>query len=555
MTDLKEEEEELILRSISRVSTKTPKQSARSRYVRTPASKLHSQRKSNLSSLSQGVLITQLADSDSDSDYDTDLDEDEPKPPSPEKVIYEKVCKDVGVTPISYYYRHMKNKDFTLRYRYPGGKGSRALSIPMQLNKQIEKLDLTDNCLGPGGTRCFTAMLTENTNITELNLSFNNIGRRGAIFLRDELVENTILKKVDISGNGFGDKEAHYFADIIKGNHYITELNLSHNDFCSEGAILLGPAIAHNGYIEYLDLSWNHIRLKGAEIIADSLKTNNVLKVLNLSNNGFANQGAIAIGESLQMNNTLEDLDLSNNRIAPGGAIVFSQHLHRNTGLKILKMGINPILFTGAVAIIKAIATSAKNTVYRLDLTKVTVHQEFMDWVADLQLRRHFEVKVGFLSRAKETKGMWREKVNMMNPLLVLCIFMREQGLRILDLFKNMDKDHNYSLTRDEFKTGLQSVQFPLTEGQLDELMEILDTDKNGEVDIAEILAINRKHANVKMKANKLVAAEKERKRLERARAKLPKLKSNNNLVVIESTFDDDNEDTMWDTLEVMQRY
>jgi len=42
------------------------------------------------------------------------------------------------------------------------------------------------------------------------------------------------------------------------------------------------------------------------------------------------------------------------------------------------------------------------------------------------------------------------------NPLEILLIFMGEQNLRLVDLFRTFDKDQSGGLTRDEFIVGLQ---------------------------------------------------------------------------------------------------
>lgn len=42
------------------------------------------------------------------------------------------------------------------------------------------------------------------------------------------------------------------------------------------------------------------------------------------------------------------------------------------------------------------------------------------------------------------------------NPLEILLIFMSEQNLRLVDLFKSLDKDQSMSLSREEFIEGLK---------------------------------------------------------------------------------------------------
>lgn len=81
-------------------------------------------------------------------------------------------------------------------------------------------------------------------------------------------------------------------------------------------------------------------------------------------------------------------------------------------------------------------------------------------------------------------QGPKQTKCGDQNPLELLIIFMSEQKLRLVDLFKNLDKDQSMSLSRDEFIGGLKSINTPLSAAQLNELIEMLDKDGDGEVDL-----------------------------------------------------------------------
>ena len=45
---------------------------------------------------------------------------------------------------------------------------------------------------------------------------------------------------------------------------------------------------------------------------------------------------------------------------------------------------------------------------------------------------------------------------HVLNPLEILLVFMAEQNLRLVDLFKSLDKDQSMSLSRSEFIEGLK---------------------------------------------------------------------------------------------------
>ncbi len=60
--------------------------------------------------------------------------------------------------------------------------------------------------------------------------------------------------------------------------------------------------------------------------------------------------------------------------------------------------------------------------------------------------------------------------------------FMRQKNMRLVDLFTSLDTDGSKSLSRDEFKDGLKSVNIPMSSMMLDKLLNKLDADGDGEV-------------------------------------------------------------------------
>ena len=75
------------------------------------------------------------------------------------------------------------------------------------------------------------------------------------------------------------------------------------------------------------------------------------------------------------------------------------------------------------------------------------------------QEKVHFNIKVGYVSSGKEMSGMG-DQFSDQNPLEILLLFMSDQNLRLVDLFKSFDKDQSMSLTREEFIDGLKVGSF-----------------------------------------------------------------------------------------------
>ena len=70
------------------------------------------------------------------------------------------------------------------------------------------------------------------------------------------------------------------------------------------------------------------------------------------------------------------------------------------------------------------------------------------------------------------------------DPVLVFINFIDERKYKLLDMFKSFDSDRSCTLSRKEFKTGLIRVGCQLNEKELEHLIDTLDIDQNGEIDI-----------------------------------------------------------------------
>lgn len=80
---------------------------------------------------------------------------------------------------------------------------------------------------------------------------------------------------------------------------------------------------------------------------------------------------------------------------------------------------------------------------------------------------------------AKTTQANW-----LKDPTLVFINFIEERKIKIFDLFKQFDTDKSCTLTREEFITGLSKIGCPMDKGQLLQLLNVLDVDRNGEIDL-----------------------------------------------------------------------
>ncbi|KAK7097825.1 leucine-rich repeat-containing protein 74A-like [Littorina saxatilis] len=402
---------------------------------------------------------------------------------------YVESCKKVGVNPVEPISGSLADTHIVLNTRGLGVKGAKAIAIALVNNKTVESLDLEDNWIGEDGATSIAQMLETNHVLTEINIAENRIGTKGIRAIAELLNTNETIRKLDVSGSNLFDHDARYIAMILENNYKLRELRVRHNKFGELGGQYLGPAIANNDTLELLDLAWNHLRNKGAMAVAAGLHTNGGLRILDLSWNGFARDSCKILGMSLKDNSTLKELDISNNRVdaeATGGIL---KGIQVNDTLSTLKIGHNPITPDIATVILKVIACAERSDIRDLDLENIVVEEEFMKLLEETKQKRFMVCKVGLVIKKGTTLVKEGDKISaFMDPVQALYEYMNGKAYRVIDLFKRFDADHSMSVTRDEFCKGLISASVPLTVGQLEDLMEILDTNKDGVVDLKELI-------------------------------------------------------------------
>ncbi|XP_069070535.1 leucine-rich repeat-containing protein 74B isoform X1 [Pleurodeles waltl] len=422
---------------------------------------------------------------ESEEGWDTDVEIEETKkvydPTGKEK--YLEACQAYGVVPISYFLRHMKDSELIMMHHGLGPQGAKALSLALVTNTFIVKLNLSDNSLEGEGAAAIAEMLKDNCYITEIDLSSNRLGFKGARVLSAMLFENTSLRKLNLSGNGFNDQMASFFAEALMNNQKVESLDLSHNMFGGSAGETLGVAIAENTGMKELNFSWNYLRGKGAIAFAKGLGANIFLQVLDLSYNGFSNEGAAVLGDALKVNNVLEELNISNNRISLEGAISLALGLKENKTLRVLGMARNPMKSEGCFGILKAIQANRESAIEALDFSDITVNKEFEDLYNTVKsIIPNLTVQHG------GNTVLFKKDKPKADPLTKLKNHLIEKSLRLVDFFVNVDEDKSTLINRLEFQQGLLKAGIPLSQDELQQLMDSLDKDKNGEIDFSELV-------------------------------------------------------------------
>ncbi|KAK6173228.1 hypothetical protein SNE40_016717 [Patella caerulea] len=407
--------------------------------------------------------------------------------PTPCQTVYQRACEKLQVVPSRQVFQNLSLTEVILPRCGLGVKELKALAIALVHNNSVHTLDLHCNSFGSLGFAYLVEMLQENRSIIDLNVSECKLGRQGVQMLNG-LQGNTSIVRLNLSDNGFMESDACYVGDFIQKNKNLRELNLSYNSLRELGGVFVGGAIAVNTALKSLDLSWNHLRLKGAAAISHGLMTNRSLTRLLLSWNGFALEGSIEMGRALAKNNTLIELDLTSNRINVPAFRKIMQGLMKNKTLRILKIGTNPLSSDGATSVTRSLLDKNNSALAELDLSEVAVDSSFLELVERVKKTRKIVVKYGVEIRTDDLTRIDRPIViDMDDPTTVLFEYMRQKNLRLIDLLHSLDKDNSETLSREELRKGLLSVQIPLSTRSMDLMMNRLDLNKDGHIDFEEL--------------------------------------------------------------------
>lgn len=413
------------------------------------AASLTSENQPELDEETQTVVIQrqpQRQRTESD-DYDTDLEIETGAVKDYNATwssVYLETCKELGVVPVSYFIRHMKDEILVMRHHGIGPLGAKALSIPLVTNTSVTNFDLEGNWLEAEGAVYLSEMLKENCYIAELSLANNCLGSQGqgAAAIGEMLQCNSSLRVLNLSGNNFQDKDARAFASAILENNQINQLDLSHNEFSDGAGELLGHAIGENESLEVLDLSWNHFRGQSALALVEGIKVSSRLKQVNMSWNGLGDEGALAVGECLTINSILLQLDVSSNRIGPDGVAAIAKRIDPNENLKVFKIGQNPIGPSGASLLLNAI-NNERSVLEELDLEDVTVDKEFKKLYENMRESRPLTIQHGGVLSDYVIVLPKRKKRDYAKPIR---IFIKETGITVDEFMEraNLSNDELY---------------------------------------------------------------------------------------------------------------
>lgn len=399
------------------------------------------------------------------------------------RTLYQGACQKLGIIPASYFVRHMIEPTVTMMHHGLGPLGIRAMALALLYNTKVTSLNIRDNGIGEEGGVIMAKLLRENYFIVELDMSENQLGRVAITEIAETLKENNTLTKLGLAGNSLDDKEAEVICQSLLVNNTLTHLDLSCNKFSNKACEFFAKLLDENITLSELDLSWNHIQVKGGQAVAKGLRGNVKLKSLNLAWNGLSDDGARAFAGALLENGTLQMLDLSSNRISDTGTFSIARCLESNSSLEVLRFIKNNLQNNGASALLNSIMKNGDSRISKIDLTGAIVKEEFK-LIAD-ELRKLKQVEI-ITDETPEVRNRREEP----DPGTLLRNYIAKEHVLVVDLFRKLDRDGSMQVSVKEFAEGLRKSHVGLTQYEVDRIIEMLDADKDGEIDCSEFVCI-----------------------------------------------------------------
>lgn len=439
-------------------------------------------------SLSPACIRSEDSGDDSDG-WETDLECDEdflqlkPQYDPTGRTLYTRACQKLGIVPVSYFVRHMTEQAVVMSHHGLGPLGIRAMALALLYNTKVTTLNIRDNGIGEEGGEIMAKLLRENYFIVELDMSENQLGRNAVIEIAETLKENNTLTKLGLAGNSLDDKDAEIICQSLLVNNTLSQLDLSCNKFSNKACEFFSKVLDENITLSEMDLSWNHIQVKGGQLLAKGLKANVKLKSFNLAWNGLATEGAKAIAGALLENGTLQVLDLSSNRISDAGAFSIARCLENNSSLEVVRLAKNNLQNNGACALLNSITKNGDSRLAKIDLAGVIVKDEFHIIAEDLKKLKLIEI---ITDETPET----RTKQHEPDPGTLLRNYIAKEHVLVVDLFRKLDRDGSMQVSVKEFAEGLRKSDVGLTQYEVDRMIDVLDADKDGEIDYSEFVCI-----------------------------------------------------------------
>eukprot|EP00730_Choanoeca_flexa_P007875 TRINITY_DN12406_c0_g2_i1.p1 TRINITY_DN12406_c0_g2~~TRINITY_DN12406_c0_g2_i1.p1 ORF type:complete len:730 (+),score=100.90 TRINITY_DN12406_c0_g2_i1:1538-3727(+) len=407
-------------------------------------------------------------------------------------------------------------------------------------NHTLKTLRLARNRIGDVGCSHIARMLIENRGILELDLSDNRIRTKGAALIADSLAIHEALQALYLSFNACGDAGAAAIAKALEGNDFLKQLRLDHNSIGDRGAEALASVLSRCS-LEYLALAHNPLSNAAVSKLLDVLEAGNTsIRVLDLEGIALSKENRAKLEALTQMGFSFgtctESFDV------PGGmdtaalraaakAAKERMGAKRQSVSKLRRMsrrrssmmfvrrpskpfdpswspeeawanGYNPDgtirmdpdwlehrdeydpSWTAAEAWARGYHPDGKKRDLDRAATRRLSRLSFMGVPESFDSGNIFDQYNDFEEEAVRTFSLLYPNTD--DPMEIIEAYVAHHKLRLVDFFKQMDKDSNGIITANEIDMACEELDIPLNQIQMDELMFRLDLDGDGVIDYHE---------------------------------------------------------------------
>ncbi|GFR68629.1 leucine-rich repeat-containing protein 74A-like [Elysia marginata] len=224
-----------------------------------------------------------------------------------------------------------------------------------------------------------------------------------------------------------------------------------------------------------------------------ALADNDSIRELDLSWNGLGREGCAGLEAALQKNKYLVQLNLECNRVSSESLGHLLKGLERNSSLETLILSTNPLSTDDAKLIAASLKTATKSAIKVVDIFDVTVDDDFVAMQEELEERGVSIYYGNILQRPKKEIKAGPRTLGSFDPILVLFEYMKQQNLRLIDLFRSLDVNRDNAISREELRNGFMSLNMHLPEGVFSAAFNKLDLNSNNLIDIDELKNAHRR--------------------------------------------------------------
>lgn len=204
---------------------------------------------------------------------------------------------------------------------------------PAQWNRSVVNLNLSCNQLSDDTLLAMSNAAACNRELVKVDLSSNKVGPQGTKCLMRSMERNPFCTFV-LASNLIADEGTEYLCSAWRrfGNRACSALNLFRNDITKNGADAIGRLLENNDFVLDVNLSSNTLGFKGTQLLCQHMTgAKNIVRSLTLAYNVLGDEGAEEVANLLaSVPESLTKVNLAGNEIGDKGGVALANALGKN---------------------------------------------------------------------------------------------------------------------------------------------------------------------------------------------------------------------------------